>query len=263
MTLGELTGKVNVDTVIREGLITVGMKIVNNGKSFKGYPEDLADKAYKLEVTEDVAKALLKAFSKDFQYRDLKRSFKDLGIIPKSSKNVRYFEVTGCDGEPVEVEEIDEEEYKDLKENNQYGDVSLVKSLCTLGSTNSGISNLNKVLQDIDLSTKYSIQVYDGKYLLVTDTPYDCETFLDLDNSEDLIEDGLDIFFEEPLKSIFYEGSDCLHLRIPLKKYNSLNESVKGRIDSFLEKNFSRAFLKYDSDSEELIFLGDMFFFMM
>lgn len=260
MTLGELTGKVNVDSAVREGLITVGMEIVNNGKPFEGYPDDLADKAYELEVTEDVAKALLKAFSKDFQYRDLKRDFKDLGLIPKKSKTARYFEVTGWDGEPIEVEEIDEEEYKDLKENNPYGDVRLVKSLCTLGSTKSGIKNLNKALQDVDLSTKRSIQVYNGKYLLVTGTPYDSETFLDSDSLEDFTEEGFDVFCEEPLKGIFYdEDSDCLHLRIPLKKYNSLDESVKRKIDFFLEKNFSRAFLKYDSNSEELLFLGDMF----
>lgn len=261
MTLGELTGKVNVDSVVREGLITVGMEIVNNGKPFEGYPDDLADKAYELEVTEDVAKALLKAFSKDFQYRDLKRDFKDLGLIPKNSKKARYFEVTGWVGEPIEVEEIDEDDYKEQKENGQYDDdVRLVKSLCTLGSTKSGIKNLNKVLQDVDISTKRSIQVYNGKYLLVTGTSYDSETFIDLDSLEDFTEEGFDVFCEEPLKGIFYdEESDCLHLRMPLEKYNSLDESIKERIDFFLEKNFSRAFLKYDSDSEDLLFLGDVF----
>lgn len=101
MKLGELTGELDVDTVVREGIFIEGMKIVNNGKPFEGYPDDLSDKAYELEVTKDVARSLLKPFLKDYQYRDLKRSFVELGIIPKNFK-------VDCDcvSKPLEVEVI-------------------------------------------------------------------------------------------------------------------------------------------------------------
>ena len=150
-----------------------------------------------------------------------------------------------------------------MMQNNPYGNVRVVKSLCDLGSTKTGIPNLNKVLKDVDLSTKHSIQVFNGKYLLMTDTPYERETCLDLDLLEDFTEaEGIDIFCEEPLKSIFYnEDWDCLHLRISLEEYNSLDESIKDKIDEFLEQNFSRAFLKYDSVNEAIVILGDMFLF--
>lgn len=85
MKLGELLGKLHVDTAVREALLNQGIKMVNNGRIPNDYTNDLIEKAYKLEVTNDRAKAMLNALSGDCQYRELKKSFIELGLITKES----------------------------------------------------------------------------------------------------------------------------------------------------------------------------------
>lgn len=85
MRLIDLLENLDVDTVVREALINQSIKVVNNGKMPKDYPDDLVEKAYELEITNDIAKSMLNALSGDYQYRDLKRDFIELGLITKES----------------------------------------------------------------------------------------------------------------------------------------------------------------------------------
>lgn len=138
MKLKELLKKVPVDNVIRDAIIDTGIteiKKQSKGKTSKSYSSDLAKKVFELEVTPELANSILKDLSTDSFYPVLKKTFIELGLIPKKPKTTnkkRYFKVVGY--ESPEIDEIDSNEYNCLKDCD-YEDVFLVKSLGNLGST--------------------------------------------------------------------------------------------------------------------------------